>query len=517
MEEKIKIKKEWVEKAIVNKEEYEEKKKYKKSVEDNENFWREEGKRISWIKPYSKIKDVKFSKKDTHIKWFYDGTLNACYNCIDRHLKNKKDETAIIWVGDNPKEYEKFSYKQVYTKVCKIANGLKKLGVKKGDVVTIYLSMIPELAFTMLACARIGAIHSVIFSGLSSTSISKRVNDCDSKYIITANEGIRGGKTIHLKKLMDEALKNCPNVEKCVIVKKTLNEINWNEKRDIWYDDMIKDVSNECECEEMNAEDPLFILYTSGSTGTPKGVLHTTGGYMVYTSMTHEYIFNYKQKDIYWCSADIGWITGHSYIIYGPLANGATTLMFEGTPTYPSTSSFWEIIDEYKVNIFYTAPTVIRTLMKEGLEPLKTTTRNSLKLLGTVGEPIDIKSWNWYYENVGNSKCPIVDTWWQTETGGILISPQTGAIELKPGSATKPFYGVEAIIVDEKGKEIKDEKKGNLCISSSWPGQIRSVFKNHQRFIDTYFLNLRENILQEIVLKKIKKDIFGLLEELMIL
>ena len=373
------------------------------------------------------------------IKWFEDGTLNASANCIDRHLENKKDETAIIWVGDDPKDTQKISYKQLHQKVSKAANGLKKLGIKKGDRVTIYLTMIPELAVLMLACTRIGAIHSIIFGGFSADSISGRVNDCESEYIITADEGVRGGKTIPLKEITDEALRSCPNVKKCIVVKRTGNSVSWDYDRDVWYDELIKDVSNHCEPEEMNAEDPMFILYTSGSTGKPKGVLHTTGGYMVYASMTHEYIFNYKPKDIYWCTADIGWVTGHSYIIYGPLANGATTIMFEGIPTYPDSSRWWQIIDKYKVNIFYTAPTAIRALMREGDGPVKKTSRKSLKLLGTVGEPINPEAWMWYYKTVGNSKCPIVDTWWQTETGGIMIAPQTGAINLKPGSATKPF------------------------------------------------------------------------------
>ena len=375
----------------------------------------------------------------------------------------------------------------MHQKVSKAANGLKKLGIKKGDRVTIYLTMIPELAILMLACVRIGAVHSIIFGGFSAESISGRVNDCESEYIITADEGVRGGKTIPLKYTTDEALTSCPNVKKCIVVKRTGNYINWNEERDVWYHDLIKDVSNHCEPEEMNAEDPLFILYTSGSTGKPKGVLHTTGGYMVYASMTHQYIFNYKPKDIYWCTADIGWVTGHSYIIYGPLANGATTIMFEGIPNYPDTSRWWQIVDKYKVNIFYTAPTAIRALMREGDKPVKKTSRKSLKLLGTVGEPINPEAWMWYYKTVGNSRSPIVDTWWQTETGGILIAPQTGAIPLKPGSATKPFYGIKPVIVDKNGKEIKGAGEGRLCIAQSWPGQMRTVYGDHQRFIDTYF------------------------------
>jgi acetyl-CoA synthetase len=481
----IKTKPQWIKSSLATKSKYQD--KYSKSIKNNDEFWRKEGKRITWIKPYKKIKDVKYSTKDVKIKWFHDGTLNASANCIDRHLKDKKDKTAIIWVGDDPKDSQKISYKELYEKVSKAANGLKKLGIKKGDRVTIYLTMIPELAILMLACVRIGAVHSIIFGGFSADSISGRVNDCESEYIITADEGVRGGKTIPLKNTTDEALESCPNVKKCIVVKRTGNFISWNEDRDVWYHDLIKDVSKHCEPEEMNAEDPLFILYTSGSTGKPKGVLHTTGGYMVYASMTHQYIFNYKPKDIYWCTADIGWVTGHSYIIYGPLANGATTIMFEGIPNYPTTSRWWQIIDKYKVNTFYTAPTAIRALMREGDKPVKKTSRKSLKLLGTVGEPINPEAWMWYYKTVGNSKCPIVDTWWQTETGGIMIAPQTGAINLKPGSATKPFYGIKPVIVDKKGVEIKGPGEGRLCIAQSWPGQMRTVYGDHQRFIDTYF------------------------------
>ena len=481
----FKVPKKWSNNAYVDKSLYE--KKYKLSIKDNENFWRKEGKRINWIKPYTKIKDVKYSKTDVRIKWYYDGTLNASANCIDRHLEDKKNKTAIIWVGDDPKDSRQISYKELHKNVCKTANGLKELGIKKGDRVTIYLTMIPELAYVMLACARIGAVHSIIFGGFSPDSIAGRINDCQSDYIITADEGVRGGKIIPLKKITDEALMQCPNIKKCVVVKRTGNEVNWVEGRDVSYDEIIRSVSDKCEPEEMSAEDPLFILYTSGSTGKPKGVLHTTGGYMVYASMTHQYIFDYKKNDIYWCSADIGWVTGHSYIIYGPLSNGATTIMFEGVPNYPDTSRWWQIVDKYKVNIFYTAPTALRALMREGEGPVKKTSRKSLKLLGTVGEPINPEAWLWYYKVIGNSKCPIVDTWWQTETGGILISPQPGAIDLKPGSATKPFYGIKPVIVDEQGKTLKGACRGRLCMAQSWPGQMRTVYGDHQRFIDTYF------------------------------
>ncbi len=481
----IKVSDNWSNQAYVNSSKY--KKKYKLSIKENEKFWAKEGKRISWIKKYTKIKDVKYSKEEVKIKWYYDGILNASANCVDRHLKKNAKKTAIIWVGDDPSDSKKISYKELHQNVCKAANGLKSIGVQKGDRVTIYLTMIPELAYIMLACARIGAIHSIIFGGFSPDSIATRINDCESEYLITADEGIRGGKIIPLKKIADEALTQCPEVKKCVVVQRTGNQVDWNDERDISYKDMISSASIKCDPEEMNAEDPLFILYTSGSTGKPKGVLHTTGGYMVYASMTHQYIFDYKSNDVYWCTADIGWVTGHSYIIYGPLANGATTIMFEGVPNYPDSSRWWQIVDKYKVNIFYTAPTAIRALMREGDAPVKKTSRKSLKLLGTVGEPINPEAWMWYYRTVGESKCPIVDTWWQTETGGILIAPQPGAIDLKPGSATKPFYGIKPLLVDNDGKIIKGEGKGRLCMASSWPGQMRTVYGNHQRFIDTYF------------------------------
>jgi len=481
----MKIKKDWKLNAKVSRDEYIS--IYNKSIDENDDYWKEQGKRIDWIKNYTKIKNVKYSNNEVSIKWFYDGTLNVSANCIDRHVKNNPNKIAIIWEGDDPNNVEKISYKELLDQVCKTANALKKIGVRKGNRVTIYLTMIPQLAYVMLACSRIGAIHSIIFGGFSSDSIAERIKDCNSEYIITADEGIRGGKIIPLKKTVDKALEKCSGVKKCVVVKRTGNYVNLVEDRDIYLDKIIEDESLYCEPEEMEAEDPLFILYTSGSTGKPKGVLHTSGGYLVYASLTHEYIFNYKQEDIYWCTADIGWITGHSYIIYGPLSNGATTLMFEGVPNYPSFSRFWEIVDKHQVNIFYTAPTAIRALMREGDEHVRKTKRTSLKLMGTVGEPINPEAWKWYYEVPGNSNCPIVDTWWQTETGGILISPQTGAIELKPGSATKPFYGIEPCIVNKNGKELEGECEGMLCMKRSWPGQMRTVYGDHQRFIDTYF------------------------------
>ena len=481
----MKIEEKWIEEAKINSENYN--LLYKESIENGDHFWNKQGDRIDWFKKYTKIKNVKYSKNDVNIKWYEDGKLNVSYNCIDRHANETPDKIAIIWEGDNPDDVKKISYKELLINVSKAANVLKKIGVKKGDRVTIYLTMIPELAFIMLACARIGAVHSIIFGGFSAESIAGRIRDCKSEYIITADEGVRGGKTIPLKSTTDKALESCPDVKKCLVIKRTNKEIELNKERDLFYDEIIKDVDSVCEPEILNAEDPLFILYTSGSTGKPKGVMHTSGGYIVYASMTHEYIFNYNEGDIYWCTADIGWITGHSYIIYGPLANGATTLMFEGVPNYPDFSRFWQIIDKHKVNIFYTAPTAIRALMREGDEYVAKTNRTSLKLLGTVGEPINPEAWKWYFEVPGNSKCPIVDTWWQTETGGILISPQTGAIKLKPGSASKPFFGIEPCIVDKNGNELEGECEGMLCMKRSWPGQMRTVYGDHKRFIDTYF------------------------------
>ena len=472
-------------KALIDKKGYEE--KYKESIKNNEAFWAKEGKRIDWIKPYSKIKDVTYSKNKVDIKWFYDGTLNVSYNCIDRHLPTRANDTAIIFEGDDPSVDKKITYQELKFEVCKLANGLKEIGVKKGDRVTIYMPMVPAAVYAMLACARIGAVHSIVFGGFSADSLSGRIQGCDSEYIITADQGVRGQKTIPLKQTTDEALESCPTIKKCIVLKHTGASVNMVEGRDVWYHDLVQNQSTQCEPEEMNAEDPLFILYTSGSTGKPKGVLHTTGGYLVYASMTHEYIFNYKKGDVYWCTADVGWVTGHSYIVYGPLANGATTLVFEGVPTYPDAGRFWDVVDKHKVNIFYTAPTALRSLMREGDALVKRSSRKSLRILGSVGEPINPEAWLWYHKVVGDSRCPIVDTWWQTETGGILISAQPGAIDLKPGSATKPFYGVQPAVVDDKGKELKGACEGRLCMKDSWPGQMRTVYGDHQRFIDTYF------------------------------
>ena len=461
---------------------------YRRSIEDPEGFWGEEGKRIDWLKPYTKVKDVSYSG-DVHIRWYEDGTLNASANCLDRHLASRGDQTAIIWEGDDPAEDKRISYRELHALVCRFANGLKSIGAKKGDRITIYLPMIPEAAIAMLACARIGAVHSVVFGGFSPDSLAGRIQDCDSNIVITSDEGLRGGRPIPLKANTDAALKSCPTIEKCVVVKRTGGDIDWVEGRDVWYHDITETASDDCPTEEMNAEDPLFILYTSGSTGQPKGVLHTTGGYMVYTSITHQYVFDYHDGDIYWCTADVGWVTGHSYIVYGPLANGATTVMFEGVPNYPDSSRFWQVCDKHQINIFYTAPTAIRALMREGDGPVAKTNRQSIRLLGTVGEPINPEAWLWYHRVVGDSRCPIVDTWWQTETGGILITPLPGAIDLKPGSATLPFFGVVPEIVDADGKVLEGAGQGNLVIADAWPGQMRTVFRDHERFKQTYFSN----------------------------
>jgi acetyl-CoA synthetase len=459
---------------------------YGLSIKDPEAFWAQQGLRITWMQPYTKIKDVSY-KDNVHIRWFHDGTLNACFNCVDRHLPARADQIAIIWEGDHPSESKHISYAEIHDAVSRLANVLKARGVKKGDPVTIYMPMIPEAAYAMLACARIGAIHSVVFGGFSPESLVGRIQDCKSKFVITADEGLRGGKKIPLKANVDEALERCPDVKTVIVVRRTGGAIKWNKKRDVWYHEACAAAEPDCPCEEMNAEDPLFILYTSGSTGKPKGVLHTTGGYMVYASMTHQYVFDYHEGEIYWCTADVGWVTGHSYIVYGPLSNGAITLMFEGVPNYPDSSRFWQVVDKHRVNIFYTAPTAIRALMREGDGPVKRTKRYSLRLLGSVGEPINPEAWMWYYNVVGDKRCPIVDTWWQTETGGILITPLPGAIALKPGSATKPFFGVKPVLVDNDGKLLEGAATGNLCIAESWPGQMRTVYGDHKRFVETYF------------------------------
>ena len=468
-----------------NKVEYE--RMYEESITSPEKFWEKHGKRIDWMKPYTKIRDVSYNKEDLHIRWYEDGALNASYNCLDRHLETRGNNTAIIWEGDDPNESKHISYNELHEQVCKFSNVLLNAGAKKGDRITIYMPMIPEATVAMLACTRIGAIHSVVFGGFSPDALAGRIEDCNSTIIITADEGIRGGKTIPLKSNTDEAISKAKMCKTAIVVKRTGAEINWIDGQDIWYHEEMEKASANCPPAEINAEDPMFILYTSGSTGKPKGVLHTTGGYMVYASMTHHYVFDYQENEIYWCTADVGWVTGHSYIVYGPLSNGATTLMFEGVPNYPTVSRFWEIVDKHKVNIFYTAPTAIRALMAEGNEPVKKAKRNSLRILGSVGEPINPEAWNWYSNVVGDGRCPVVDTWWQTETGGILITPLPGATDTKPGSATKPFFGILPVIVDSDNKELTGATEGNLCINMSWPGQMRTVFGDHQRFIDTYF------------------------------
>ena len=459
---------------------------YRASIEQPEDFWSEQASAfLSWSKPWTNLMTSDMSQGKS--AWFEGGQLNASVNCIDRHLAKRAEQTAIIWEGDDPKDDDHITYKVLHEQVCRLANVLKERGVKKGDRVCIYMPMIPEAAYAMLACTRIGAVHSVVFGGFSPQALQDRILDSDCQTVITADEGLRSAKSIPLKSNTDLALADCPNVHTVVVVKRTGGDITWNENRDIWYHTATAAASSQCEPEPMDSEDPLFILYTSGSTGKPKGVLHTTGGYLLQAAMTHKYVFDYKDGDIYWCTADVGWVTGHSYIVYGPLINGATTLMFEGVPTYPDASRCWQVVDKHQVNIFYTAPTALRALMGQGDDFVNATDRSSLRLLGSVGEPINPEAWMWYYKTIGNSKCPIVDTWWQTETGGILISPQTGAINLKPGSATKPFYGIKPSIVDKNGKEIKGAGEGRLCISQSWPGQMRTVYGDHQRFIDTYF------------------------------
>ena len=460
---------------------------YLDSIARADEFWGEEGRKLEWIKPFTKVKDTTFDLHNFHIRWFEDGTLNVAANCIDRHLATRSHQTAIIWEGDDPTQSRRISYGELHREVCRFANVLKANGVEKGDRVTIYLPMIPEAAYAMLACARIGAVHSVVFAGFSPDSLAGRILDCQSEVIVTADEGLRGGKAVPLKRNTDVALTQCENVKRVIVVKRTGAKELMHKGRDVWYHEEAAKVSDQCAAVEMGAEDPLFILYTSGSTGKPKGVLHTSAGYLCYAAFTHKYVFDYHDGDIYWCTADVGWVTGHSYILYGPLANGATTLMFEGIPNYPTTSRFWEVIDKHKVNIFYTAPTAIRALMREGEEPVKKTSRASLRLLGSVGEPINPEAWLWYYRVVGDSRCPIVDTWWQTETGGILISPLPGATDLKPGSATKPLFGIKPALVDQGGNLLEGAATGNLVLTDSWPGQMRTVYGDHQRFIDTYF------------------------------
>ncbi|HTQ82115.1 MAG TPA: acetate--CoA ligase [Pseudolabrys sp.] len=475
----------WAKRAFVDDAKYQD--MYARSIKDPNGFWAEQAKRIDWSKPFTKVKNTSFDPHNVSIKWFEDGKLNVAYNCVDRHLAKRGEQTAIIWEGDDPKNDKKITYKQLHAEVCRFANVLKARGVKKGDRVTIYMPMIPEAAISMLACARIGAIHSVVFGGFSPDSLAGRIEDCKSAVVVTADEGVRGGRKIPLKANTDAACDKAGGVTSVIVVRRTGEKVNMRPGRDVYYDEMAKIVAADCPCEEMNAEDPLFILYTSGSTGKPKGVLHTTGGYLVYTSITHQYVFDYHDGDIYWCTADVGWVTGHSYIVYGPLSNGAISLMFEGVPNYPTTSRFWEVCDKHQVNVIYTAPTAIRALMQGGDAPVKKTSRKSLRLLGSVGEPINPEAWEWYYHVVGEDRCPIVDTWWQTETGGILITPLPGATRLKPGSATRPFFGVIPQIVDAEGNELQGACTGNLCIADSWPGQMRTVYGDHERFVQTYF------------------------------
>ena len=480
---------EWAKRAHVDRAKYEQ--MYQQSIDDPEGFWAEHGKRVDWMKPFTKVKNTSYDYDNVSIKWFEDGSLNVCANCVDRHLATRGDQTAIIWEGDEPTDDAHITFKELHEHVCKLANAMKAQGCKKGDRVTIYMPMIPEAAYAMLACARIGAVHSIVFGGFSPDALAGRITDCASNFVITADEGIRGGRPIPLKDNTDKAVeiaaKSGATVDTVLVVKRTGGDIQMQEGRDVWYHDVVGAASSDCPPEEMNAEDPLFILYTSGSTGQPKGVMHTTGGYIVWASMTHQYVFDYHDGDIYWCTADVGWVTGHSYIVYGPLANGATTLMFEGVPNYPDASRFWQVCDKHKVNIFYTAPTAIRALMGAGEDFVKSTDRSTLRLLGSVGEPINPEAWEWYYNVVGDSRCPIVDTWWQTETGGIMITSLAGAIDLKPGSATKPFFGVKPQLVDNDGNPLEGATDGNLCITDSWPGQMRTVYGDHERFVQTYF------------------------------
>ena len=477
---------EFASKANLTPEKYRE--MYAASIADPEAFWGEQGRRLDWSKPYTKVKDVSWDKQDLHARWFSDGELNVAYNCIDRHLATRGDKVALIWEGDDPADDATVTYKQLHGAVCRFANVLKDMGVKKGDRVTIYMPMILEAAYAMLACARIGAVHSIVFGGFSPEALAGRITDCDSQFMITADEGVRGGRIVPLKDNADQACGLAGGmVEKMLVVRRTGNPVKMEAGRDIWLHEAADGISADCPPEPMKAEDPLFILYTSGSTGKPKGVLHTTGGYLVWTSMTHEYVFDLKEDDVYWCTADVGWVTGHSYIVYGPLANGATSMMFEGVPTYPDASRFWQACDKHGVTIFYTAPTAIRALMREGDGPVKSTSRSSLRLLGSVGEPINPEAWDWYYKTVGDSRCPIVDTYWQTETGGVMVVPLPGATDQKPGAASHPFFGIAPKLVDAEGAELTGATEGNLVITESWPGQMRTVYGDHQRFIDTYF------------------------------
>ncbi len=476
----------WIKRAYIDNAKYQE--LYAWSVADPDSFWAEQARRIDWIKPFTRVKNTSFGPDSVSINWFEDGTVNAAQNCIDRHLPRLANHAAIIWEGDDPKESRHITYQELHGEVCRLANVLKRHGVENGDTVTIYLPMIPEAAYAMLACARIGAIHSVVFGGFSAESLAGRIEDCRSKLLITADEGRRGGRTTPLKAHADEAAAKTGGIVKTMlVVRHTGGGVAWVVGRDVWYHEATARAAAECPCAEMNAEDPLFILYTSGSTGAPKGVVHTTAGYLVYAAMTHQFVFDYREGDIFWCTADVGWVTGHSYIVYGPLANGATTLMFEGIPSYPSVSRFWEVVDKHRVNIFYTAPTAIRALMRAGDAPVSATSRASLRLLGSVGEPINPEAWEWYYHVVGDARCPIVDTWWQTETGGILISPLPGAMELKPGSAARPFFGIKPEVVDAAGAVLEGACSGNLVLANSWPGQMRTIHGDHERFVRTYF------------------------------
>lgn len=488
----VDVQRAWLEHGLVDDAKYQE--MYKASVADPDAFWAEHGKRIDWSTPFTKVKDTSFAPGNISIKWFEDGKTNVSHNCIDRHLETRGDQVAIIWEGDDPNEDKHITYRQLHAEVCRWANVLKNRGVEKGSRVILYLPMVPEAAYAMLACARLGAIHAIVFGGFSPDSLAQRIKGCEAKVVITADEGLRGGRKVPLKANVDEAIKRLDDasVDHVVVVRRTGGSVAMEAGRDVYYDEAAKEVTDDCPAVAVEAEHPLFILYTSGSTGQPKGVVHTTGGYLVYASMTHQYVFDYHEGDIYWCTADVGWVTGHSYIVYGPLANGATTLMFEGIPTYPLNSRFWEVVDKHKVNIFYTAPTAIRSLMGGGEEPVKKTSRKSLRVLGSVGEPINPEAWEWYYKVVGDERCSIVDTWWQTETGGILITPLPGATKLKPGSATRPFFGVQPVMVDAEGKQLEGKCEGNLCIKDSWPGQMRTVYGDHERFEQTYFSTYKD-------------------------